>query len=71
MTGRNHKGSIIQTPEALAWQCCCRWGAAVGRRRYGKGSGEYPEFGCARCPIHQGAAGEIEQCRRHQAEGAV
>lgn len=38
-------------------QCCCGWGAAV--------SGEYPEFGCARCPIHQGDAGEIELCRRH------
>ena len=40
--------------------CCCRWGAAV--------SGEYPEFGCAKCDIHQGGLGETETelCRRHR-----
>ena len=27
-------------------QCCCIWGLAL--------SGEYPEDGCADCPVHQG-----------------
>ena len=49
-------------------QCCCQWGAAVGKRRTGLSSGEYPEFGCQRCPVHQGAAGELETelCGRHR-----
>lgn len=38
--------------------CCCRWGSAV--------SGEYPEFGCAKCAIHQGGLGETDLCRRHR-----
>lgn len=40
--------------------CCCNFGAAV--------HGEYPEFGCAKCPVHQAALGETELCRRHQKE---
>lgn len=42
--------------------CCCRWGAARG--------GEWPEFGCYRCPIHQGGLGEQpdELCKRHYLE---
>lgn len=38
--------------------CCCRWGAAV--------SGEWPEFECAKCPVHQGEfALSHELCKRH------
>jgi hypothetical protein len=42
--------------------CCCAWGAAV--------AGEYPEFGCYRCPVHQAGVGELpnELCRRHARE---
>lgn len=41
-------------------KCCCNYGAAV--------SGEYPEFGCAKCPIHKASLGETEVCKRHAKE---
>lgn len=41
-------------------RCCCKFGAAV--------SGEYPEFGCALCPIHKAGLGETERCGRHARE---
>jgi hypothetical protein len=38
--------------------CCCHYGAAV--------AGEWPEFECADCPVHQEAFGLVEnRCRRH------
>lgn len=49
--------------------CCCSWGAAVGGR--GLGGPEYPEFGCALCPVHEAALGETELCRRHRARTFV
>lgn len=51
--------------------CCCAWGASVGGKRYGIPSGEYPEFGCAKCPVHQAALGETEVCRRHAPSGSA
>lgn len=45
-------------PDPPAPDCCCSWGAAV--------TGEYPENGCADCPVHQGGLGETRRCRRHR-----
>lgn len=39
-------------------KCCCNYGAAV--------SGEYPEFGCAKCPVHKASLGETHLCKRHK-----
>lgn len=52
-------------------ECCCTWGAAVGRR-WGVKSDEWPEFGCYRCPVHQAGLGEQpdELCKRHRREVA-
>lgn len=47
----------------MARNCCCNWGNAV--------SGEWPEFGCADCPIHQGGLGEAERCKRHTSDRAL
>ncbi len=52
-------GFLTSTANNLP-QCCCSWGAAV--------RGEYPEFGCAKCPVHQAGLGETETCRRHTRE---
>jgi hypothetical protein len=53
-------------------ECCCNWGAAVGKR-HGIASGEWPEFGCAQCPVHQAGMGEQpdELCKRHKREDAA
>jgi hypothetical protein len=53
-------------------ECCCNWGAAVGKR-HGIASQEWPEFGCAQCPVHQAGAGEQpdELCKRHRREASL
>ena len=38
--------------------CCCHWGAAV--------KGEYPEFDCRLCEVHQNGLGSSDHlCKRH------
>lgn len=47
-------------------QCCCRWGAAVGKR-FGVPSAETPEFPCPGCPKHAGeSVGDADLCERHR-----
>ncbi len=41
--------------------CCCNWGCAV--------KDEWPEFECAKCPIHRQAFGFVaDMCKRHRQE---
>lgn len=41
----------------MAEPCCCYYGAAV--------AGEWPEFECTDCPVHQGGLEPEFRCRRH------
>jgi len=55
--------------EVRSTECCCTWGAAVGKR-HGVPSEEWPEFGCYQCPVHRAGMGEQpdELCKRHRDE---
>jgi hypothetical protein len=61
MSEGTHKamvGKLLAKPPRKGSVCCCYYGAAV--------SGEWPEFECIDCPVHQNAFGMADRkCRRH------
>lgn len=63
--GSNDDNDVSQTLKLAEKNCCCHYGIAV--------AGEYPEFGCARCPVHQAGLGEQphELCKRHAREAGI